>query len=202
MAITEFQRGICKLIAQNRIAQGIGYVSCGVTLNELINSSRISMDIDLFHDTDGAVQSAWEEDRALLTNAGYIIDIVRMMPAYSEAPAKKGAETVLMQWAKDSAFRFFPLIEDDTFGPTSLLAEAKRSSHYSPEEVAQLIFDGPPPDASLLGEEWHEHAGNCVLDGNANLYRGSPDELAYAREADTIRFHKGTLMGAYPKLLA
>jgi hypothetical protein len=51
MAFTEFQRGLCRLIAKNRVAQGESYVARGVALNELIGASRTSRDIDLFHDT-------------------------------------------------------------------------------------------------------------------------------------------------------
>ena len=51
MALTEFQRAVCRLIAANRIATGESYVAGGVALNELLATPRISRDIDLFHDT-------------------------------------------------------------------------------------------------------------------------------------------------------
>jgi hypothetical protein len=269
MAITEYQRAICRLIASNRIAQGESYVAGGVALNELINSSRISRDIDLFHDTSEALLHSWEMDRELLANRGYTVDPVRMMPSFVEALIKNEADTVLMQWAQDSAFRFFPLVEDITFGltlhpfdlatnkvlalagrleardwvdvinchrriqnagylfwaacgkdpgfnPTSLIAEAKRSSHYSADEIAQLEYSDSRPNASLLGEEWHailkeaehiveqlpyEHAGSCVIDGNADLYKGAPKDLDFALRKGAVHFHKGTLKGSYPKLI-
>jgi len=116
MAITEIQSEILKCIAANRISQGESYVAGGVALNKLIESSRISRDIDLFHDTADAVLQTWEADRILLEKNKYAVEETRILPSYIEAIVSKGKETVLMQWTRDSAFRFFPLLEDELFG--------------------------------------------------------------------------------------
>jgi len=268
MAVTEFQRNILKLISVNRIALGESYVAGSVALNLLIESSRISRDIDLFHDTEEAVFSAWETDRNLLTKTGYSVEALRVLPSFVEAVVKKGVDTVLMQWARDSAYRFFPLVEDEIFGltlhpfdlatnkilalagrlevrdwidvinchkkiqnvgylfwaacgkdpgfnPVSLLSEAKRSSHYSTEEVEQLSFQGPAPNASTLSRQWHtmlkeaekiiellppQEVGKCVLDDKAGLFIGGPEILNDELKRDSIQFHKGTIKGAFPKL--
>ena len=118
MAITEFQRQICKLMSRNRISQGTSYVTGGVALNTLIESARVSRDIDLFHDTETAVQSAWKSDRELLELSDYSVEALREIPSLVEATVSKAGQTVLMQWARDSAFRFFPLLTDDIFGLT------------------------------------------------------------------------------------
>ncbi len=55
MALTEFQRDVCRLLAHNRVAAGEAYFAGGATLNELIESSRISRDVDRFHDTEEAL---------------------------------------------------------------------------------------------------------------------------------------------------
>jgi len=55
MALSEFQRGVCRLIAGGRIASGESYVAGGAALNELLQAARRSHDIDLFHDTAEAV---------------------------------------------------------------------------------------------------------------------------------------------------
>lgn len=47
MALTPFQRAICRLIAEHRIASGESYVAGGVAL-KLTGASRISRDLDLF----------------------------------------------------------------------------------------------------------------------------------------------------------
>jgi hypothetical protein len=214
------------------------------------------------------VQSAWKSDRELLELNGYAVETLREMPALVEARVGKERQTVLMQWARDSAFRFFPLLTDDTFGltlhpfdlatnkvlalagrlevrdwidvischqriqnlgylfwaacgkdpgfsPSSLLAESKRSSHYSAEEIAQLSFAGDPPDAAGLGRRWHEiqreaeeiirmlpaqYVGHCVIDQKGDLYKGSPKVLADALKKQTVRFHQGTIKGAFPRI--
>ena len=118
MAITEFQRNICRLIAANRKKQGVSYIAGGVALNQLIHAARISRDIDIFHDTAEAVHSAWDSDKKLLSANGYSIEVTRTLSAYVEATVHKDQNTVLIQWAPDSAFRFFPLQEDEDFGLT------------------------------------------------------------------------------------
>ena len=213
--------------------------------------------------------SAWESDKELLIENGYSVDVLRILASFVEAVVKKEGNIVLMQWAQDSAYRFFPLIEDETFGltlhpfdlatnkvlamagrleardwidvinchhriqnlaylfwaacgkdpgfsPVSLLNETKRSSRYSAEEISQLSFSGPAPDAAALGKQWHEmqkeaeeiiellpakEAGNCVLDDKANLFRGGPEILTDALKTNAVRFHRGTLRGAFPKIL-
>ena len=54
MALTDFQRTICRLLAAHRIESGESYVAGGVALNEIMAAARISRDIDLFHDTTEA----------------------------------------------------------------------------------------------------------------------------------------------------
>lgn len=63
MALTEFQRTICRLIAHQRLESGESYVAGAAALNTLTGATRISRDIDLFHDTTAAVNSSWEADR-------------------------------------------------------------------------------------------------------------------------------------------
>jgi len=70
MALTAFQRRICHLVAQNRVASAASYVAGGAALNELLAGPRISRDIDLFHDTDAAVIASWDADRRLLEAHG------------------------------------------------------------------------------------------------------------------------------------
>jgi hypothetical protein len=118
MALTEFQRAICRVIARQRIQSGESYVAGGAALNTLAGATRISRDIDLFHDTAEAVAVSWEADRKLLTSHGYEVHAQREREAFIEAVVSKGSQTVAMQWAPDSAYRFFPLVEHEDFGLT------------------------------------------------------------------------------------
>lgn len=116
MGLSSYQRGVCQLLAANRRRSGESYLAGGATLNELIAAPRLSRDIDVFHDTEEALQASWQADRLDLERAGYVVRIVRERPGFVEAEVRRGSETVLMEWARDSAFRFFPLVEHDELG--------------------------------------------------------------------------------------
>jgi hypothetical protein len=118
MALTPLQRRICRLLADERKRSGESYVAGGVALNEVVAGARRSRDIDLFHDTAAALVATWAKDRAALEAAGLRVEAVRELPAFVEARVSDATETVLVQWAQDSAFRFFPLVEHETFGLT------------------------------------------------------------------------------------
>ena len=116
MSITVFQCDLCRLIAANRRRSGESYVVGGVALNTLLKAPRVSRDIDLFHDTEEALQTTWANDHALLSSQGYDIQVLRESRGYVEASVAKGMARVILQWVRDSAFRFFPLLEDEIFG--------------------------------------------------------------------------------------
>jgi len=118
MALTGLQRAVCRLLAENRIAAGESYVAVGAALNEVIASSRISRDVDLFHDSDEAVAASWRADRLLLEAKAFDVLVLRERPTYVEAEVGAGGERVRLEWARDSAFRFFPLQRHDEFGLT------------------------------------------------------------------------------------
>ncbi len=118
MALTPFQRGVCRLLAAHRNSQSGSYVAGGVALNETLAAPRMSRDIDLFHDTLEALEATWQADRELLQSHGYIIEILRERSGFVEAVVRKENESVEMQWLRDSAFRFFPLLVHPEFGLT------------------------------------------------------------------------------------
>lgn len=88
----------------------------GAALNELIPGPRISRDIDLFHDTDEAVATSWDADRRLLERHNVRVSVVRERPSYVEAEVSAAGESVRVEWARDSAYRFFPLVRHDELG--------------------------------------------------------------------------------------
>lgn len=117
MALTELQRAVCRLLAERRVLSGESYVAGGVALNELLGTPRLSRD-DLFHDSEEAVEASWAADRDRLQEAGFAIEVLRERPGFIEAEVRRDGETVRMEWARDSAFRFFPLIEHPDLGLT------------------------------------------------------------------------------------
>jgi hypothetical protein len=118
MALTELQRVICRLLADNRIASGESYVAGGVALNLQLAADRISRDIDLFHDSEAALEATWRADRRLLEESGFEVTVLRERPGLVEAEVALRGDRVRMEWARDSAFRFFPLVEHDELGLT------------------------------------------------------------------------------------
>lgn len=116
MALTDLQRAVCRLLAEHRIQSGESYVAGGVALNELLGGTRLSRDIDLFHDTEEAVEASWAADRSRLEASGYSVQVVRERPGFVEAEVSNEAGPVRLEWARDSAFRFFPLVEHAELG--------------------------------------------------------------------------------------
>ena len=68
MAVTPFQSGILRSLADQRRRRGESYVAGGVALNELLAAPRRSRDIDLFHDSETALAATWEADGEALRN--------------------------------------------------------------------------------------------------------------------------------------
>ncbi len=268
MALTAFQRDICRLLAARRRARGDSYVAGGVALSVALETQRLSRDLDLFHDTAEAVAASWDEDRGILTAAGYDVTTLRERPGFVQATVSRGTDTLLVEWMRDSAFRFFPLVEHDELGltlhpfdlatnkvlalvgrveardwvdvltcderlqslgylawaacgkdpgfsPSSLLDHARRSAHYSVPELAALAFEGPPPDAAALAQQWRgalesaagiigrlpaDHVGEVVLSMANELFRGDAAVLDAALTGGRVRFHAGRIGGAVPQV--
>jgi hypothetical protein len=269
MALTALQRTICRLLAENRIATGESYVAGGSALNELVGGSRISRDLDLFHDGERAVVASWDADRRLLEQHGYQVHVLRERPSFIEAEVRTPEGSVRMEWARDSAYRFFPLMRHDELGltlhpfdlatnkvlalvgrlevrdwvdailcaervqplgylawaacgkdpgfsPEAILEAAARSARYSADEVAELAFDGAPPDAGELSRRWHalleaareavpvlpaDEVGKCVLTPDGRLFMGDQELARRAASDGSLRFHAGCLRGAFPQFV-
>jgi hypothetical protein len=93
-------------------------VAGGVALNEALGAPRVSRDIDLFHDTNDALDATWAADRALLQQAGFQIEVLRELRGFVQVLVQGLGDSVKMEWVRDSAYRFFPLRLDATLGVT------------------------------------------------------------------------------------
>ncbi len=118
MALTAYQRRVVRLLAGSRQVTGESYVAGGSALNEHLGAPRISSDVDLFHDTQEALQATFSADVLLLESAGFAVKVSRERPAFIEAVVTQGPEGVLLQWVRDSTFRFFPLVSHPELGVT------------------------------------------------------------------------------------
>ncbi len=121
MPLTAFQRAVFQLIARHR--QPDSYVAGGTPLHRQEDSPRFSEDVDIFHDAQESVALAAETDLQTLRENGYAIERTLITPAFQRATVTKGDEALKMEWAVDSAFRFFPVQPDEDFGYTLHLAD-------------------------------------------------------------------------------
>lgn len=269
MALTDLQRTVCRLLAAHRVASGESYVAGGVALNEWLGAPRLSRDVDLFHDTESALDLSWKEDRALLLSSGYTVRVVRERPGFVEAEIVAEGKSLHLEWARDSSFRFFPLVEhaelgltlhpfdlatnkllalvgrrevrdwidilecdtrlqplgylawaacgkDPGFSPATLVEYAARGGRFTSAEIESLAFEGERPDLANLSRSWHaaidqardllavlpaDEAGKCVLTGNGELCRLGPESIEDAVAQGEVRFHPGSVRGAFPSLV-
>ena len=114
MPVTPFQREVLKLIKANRNPNS--YVAGGVAIHREASSARRSNDIDFFHLTEIAVRESASADIAVLKENNYSIEYVLDQPSFIRVIISKGAQALKLEWVRDTAFRFFPVIEDDMLG--------------------------------------------------------------------------------------
>lgn len=104
--------------------------------------------------------------------------------------------------------------KDPGFSPGAIVEQVARTGRFAAEEVEELAFAGPPPEAGVLARRWHdavglardlvdvlppEDAGTCVLLGD-DLCRLAPRELTQALDREEIRFRSGSIGGALPTI--
>lgn len=112
MPLSEAQSEVLALLAAHRNPES--YVAGAAALNR--DGPRYSDDIDIFHDREESVATAAEADAALLGEHGFAIEWLRREPGLYAAAAQRHGESVRLEWARDSDFRFFPTTRDDLFG--------------------------------------------------------------------------------------
>jgi hypothetical protein len=83
-----------------------------IALNFAPGSPPFSEDIDIFHDVEEAVVKASDLDVRCLESAGFIVHRQRWTPLFRRITASKLGESVKVEWAQDSAWRFFEIQRD------------------------------------------------------------------------------------------
>jgi hypothetical protein len=116
MPLTEFQKGVARLIAKNRKPESP--IAGGAVINREDTALRISNDLDIFQDTAGIVAQCAEADERVLKEAGYLVEweIRNDRDQFFRAIVSRDGEQVRLDWSSDAAFRFFPAQKDDDFG--------------------------------------------------------------------------------------
>jgi hypothetical protein len=114
MPITKFQNKILRAIAENRSPEN--YLAGATVIHRAENSPRFSHDLDFFHDIEESVAQSAESDAKTLTDSGYDVEWLLRSPSFHRALVSADKERIRLEWAQDSAFRFFPVQEDDFCG--------------------------------------------------------------------------------------
>lgn len=120
MPLTAFQKEVMAALAGNRSESS--HVAGGLVLNASDDSARFSLDFDFFHDAVEDLVLTSERDVKTLEDAGFVVQKVERIGEWSKpvsfrkAHVSRGGEKVELDWAQDSAFRFFPIVPDETLG--------------------------------------------------------------------------------------
>lgn len=118
MPLTPFQSTVLTVLAANRSEES--HFAGGVVLNAAPDSARFSHDFNIFHDAAEEVARASEADVASLRAAGYTVAPVvgdwGQPGTFRKAHISLGPDSVEIDWAADSAFRFFPIERDPLLG--------------------------------------------------------------------------------------
>ena len=121
MPLTAFQLEILGVLAANRSEES--HFAGGVIINAAEDSPRFSRDFDIFHDIAAEVSRASVQDVASLRAAGFRVDQVSHTGEWERETTFRrasvtapGGEVVEIDWAADSAFRFFPIERDPQLG--------------------------------------------------------------------------------------
>ena len=114
MPLGEFEREVMRVIARNRSAQS--FVAGASIIHQQSDSPRTSLDIDLFHDAENALETASKADIELLKRAGYEVRLELETKTLVRGSVAKGSRETKMDWVVDSPFRFFPAEKDPELG--------------------------------------------------------------------------------------
>ncbi|MBK8090997.1 MAG: nucleotidyl transferase AbiEii/AbiGii toxin family protein [Verrucomicrobiaceae bacterium] len=118
MPLTNFQRQILSLIAANR--SEASHFAGGLVLNCTDDSPRYSHDFDIFHEASEEVARASEADVRTLRAAGFDIQPKTgdwtNPSSFRKAQLLHEGQKLEIDWAADSAFRFFPIENDPVLG--------------------------------------------------------------------------------------
>ena len=120
MPLTPLQKDILAILAANRNEES--HFAGGIVLNAADDSARFSHDFDIFHELAEEVTRASNRDVESLRRAGFQVETPSRYgewekeSTFRKARVSRGNETVEIDWAADSAFRFFPVERDPLLG--------------------------------------------------------------------------------------
>ncbi len=144
MPLTKFQREVFATLRRSRSPDS--FVFGATVLNATEETPRYSRDIDLCHDTETAVAESALVDEAALTAAGYHVTWQLRQPLFQRATITREDGSVKLEWAFDSAFRFYPVEADAELGWRLHFADAATnkllalSGRAEPRDFVDAIY--------------------------------------------------------------
>ena len=115
MPISPAQAEVLRVIAANRSPDS--YLAGAAIVHRRPDSPRTSLDLDFFHQLEDSIAVAGEADAMALTEAGYDLQWLLRTPTFYRAiVTANDGDALKIEWAQDSAFRFFPVQEDELCG--------------------------------------------------------------------------------------
>ena len=120
MPLTALQKDVLVVLAANRSEES--HFAGGVVLTAAEDSARFSHDFDIFHELAEDVTRASHRDVESLRVAGFQVETPSRYgewekdATFRKARVTRTGETVEVDWAADSAFRFFPIERDPLLG--------------------------------------------------------------------------------------
>ncbi len=196
MPLGAFEQEVLRLLAVNRNPDS--YVAGATVLNQNPASPRMSKDVDVFHDTIECVAQSADRDMATLRTTGFeVIEAGRRHDTFCRAVVRREGKQTKIEWAFDSAFRFFPVEPDPEMGwrlnfwdaaVNKVLAFAGRSEvrdlvdvlhlHERHLQLGALAWAGTGKDPGLSPEAIIRWGGRLAV------YR--PEDLADLRLSEPV----------------
>lgn len=192
MPLLDIQSEILRVLAASRHPDS--YVAGGILSGR--DGSRFSKDIDLFHTGGDLTLSTYFADRETLEARGYTVrELIKPRPGFVRALATDPAgESIRIDWAEESAFRFFPVVENPLTGwelhwadaatNKALAAGGREKSrdafdilhwHHNPLSLGALVWAAVGKDPGF--------SPDFLLDEIVRNARISPTDLAKLRVA-------------------
>ncbi|MDR2675809.1 MAG: hypothetical protein LBC18_13345 [Opitutaceae bacterium] len=109
-----FQGEIARRLAGNRSPES--HLAWGGALHFADDTPRATNDLDYFHDSEEAVARAFEADAVTLKEFGCGLALKINRPGFVRAVVSRGKEATKVDWAADSAWRFFPAVPHPELG--------------------------------------------------------------------------------------
>lgn len=120
MPLTPFQKEVLAVLAAQR--NEASHFAGGLVLHAADDSARFSHDFDIFHELAEEVVRASDQDVGQLRASGFEVQTLsrdgewEKVCTFRKAKVTRGGDSVEIDWAADSAFRFFPIERDPQLG--------------------------------------------------------------------------------------